>query len=172
MKLRLALLICLPALTAGISGCQREPAADPAVVALRQRLMLPAEPAGALSLEEAKAAIESDPNVVVMGRIEVDEETLRNAKEAVVVISQFTPGDDAHAQAAGHDPDDCPFCKRKKADAPLAIIQFEDEQGGLLPFDVHQLFGLRKGQVVIVRGHARLNELDMLLVSADGLYVK
>lgn len=68
---------------------------------------------------------------------------------------------------------DCPFCAREaasKANA-IAVVSFprEDDPGKSLAIDARDLFGIKKGDVVVVRGEAELVG-DVLVVTADGLF--
>jgi hypothetical protein len=161
----MALVIALT----GVLGCGSEDALDPAAWALRQRLLSPTEPPGAMSLAEARDAVSADAEVVVVGQI--DSEPAWQAGKAVFVIRELAEDDDAHG-GSGHDPANCPFCKRRRAQAPTAVVQFLDEEGNVLSYDPRTLLGLEANQVVVVRGRAEIDELDTLLVSAESIYVK
>jgi hypothetical protein len=161
----LALVIALT----GVLGCGSEEALDPAAWALRQRLLLETEPPAAMSLADARDAIASGSEVVVVGQI--DSEQAWQAGKAVFVIRELVEEPDAHG-GTGHDAANCPFCKRRRAQAPTAVVQFLDEKGNVLSYDPRTLLGLQANQVVVVRGRAEIDELDTLLVSAEGIYVK
>jgi hypothetical protein len=161
----MALVIAL----AAVLGCGSEDALDPAAFALRQRLLLGTEPPGAMSLAEARDAISAGGDVVVVGQI--DGEQAWQAGKAVFVIRELAPGDDAHG-GTGHDAANCPFCKRRRAQAPTAVVQFLDEEGDVLSYDPRTLLGLQANQVVVVRGRVEIDDLDTLLISAEDIYVK
>ncbi len=75
---------------------------------------------------------------------------------------------DGHDHGAAHS---CPFCERaKEGTRSLAIVQFVDQQGEILPIDARQLFDLEEGQTVVVRGPATIDALGNLVISAEGLY--
>ena len=51
-----------------------------------------------------------------------------------------------HDHGAGHDADNCPFCRRRAADARMAVVQFVNDQGEVLKTDVPTLLGVEPGQ--------------------------
>ena len=54
--------------------------------------------------------------------------------------------------------------------APKAVIQFVDASGAVLPYGAQQLFGLKKNDVVTVRGTIKSFDLNLFIVQANGLY--
>ncbi|MCX7414197.1 MAG: hypothetical protein NTW36_12270 [Planctomycetia bacterium] len=145
---------------------------DPAAV--RDQLVLPQEPAGALSLTAAKQQLTNEPKpIVVAGRIGAKgiEPFLENKASFVLVE---IPADD-HAKKPGHDADNCPFCKKKQAGAPMAAVQFLGADGKVIPVDSRKLFGLVKGNDVVVRGTAIFDPklaIQVIQFTADGIYVR
>lgn len=167
-KSRASLALLL--LPLALLGCQRGEATDPAIAALRQRLLLTSEPSGVVSVEEARKAAESTPEVVVAGVVDLDEQASKNGK-AVFVISEMPPDWESH-NSPGHDAANCPFCKRRRAEAPTAVVQFLGSDGKVLSYDAGKLLGLKNHQAVVVRGRAQISDLDLLLVNAEGIYVR
>ena len=145
---------------------------DPAAV--RAQLVLPQEPAGALSLTAAKQQLTNEPKpIVVAGRIGAKgiEPFLENKASFVLVE---IPADD-HAKKPGRDADNCPFCKKKQAGAPMAAVQFLGADGKVIPVDSRKLFGLVKGNDVVVRGTAIFDPklaIQVIQFTADGIYVR
>jgi hypothetical protein len=87
------------------------------------------------------------------------------------VISDPTAGgDDEHVCTD----EGCPFCANKKQaeSEAIAVVQFVDAQGRVLPLDARQLFDLAPQQTVVVRGQAKIDELGSLILSANGLYTR
>jgi hypothetical protein len=83
----------------------------------------------------------------------------------------------AHEQSAhghqGHDHEDCPFCDHAKSQTDSrAIVQFVDERGERLPIDARKLLGVKKDQVVVVRGSGKIDDVMGLIISANGIYVR
>ena len=169
MKGKLPLLVWTLALAAVVAGCGKGD--DPAVMAQRKKFMLASEPTGALSIADAKKSVKEQSEVVLVGRINAgDAEPWDQGKTAFMVSE--APDPKSHSHASAKDAENCPFCKRRLANAPMAIVEFLGDDGKVLPIDARQLLGVEKNQVVVVRGAGRINELDQLVVSAQGIHVK
>lgn len=142
--------------------------------ALRGRLVLDAEPAGAVTPTEAKAKLTKDPQPVVLaGRVGARgmEPFLENKASFVLVE---IPADD-HAKKAGHDDENCPFCKRRQANSPMTAVQFVGPDGKPLPIDSRKLFGIQKGADVVVRGQGVFDPklaIPVIQLTADGIHVR
>ncbi len=162
-------LMFVVAAVALASGCGT--ANDPRTSALRQKFLATEEPAGAITIAESQQKLEPDGQVVAVGRIGASGIDPWAKGEAAFVISEAPEG--GHADQPGHDAANCPFCKRRaaKADA-TALVQFQDEQGNVLPIDARQLLGVADNQVVVVQGRGRLNEVGMLVIAASKIHVR
>lgn len=148
--------------------------ADVNVATLQKELVLAEEPAGALSLAAAKAKLTTTPQpVVVVGRIGArggDPFLANKASFSLVEI----PADD-HAKKAGHNEDDCPFCKKRAANSPLGAVQFLGADGKPIPVDARKLFGVQKGQDVVIRGTGVFDPklgIPVIQLTADGIHVR
>jgi hypothetical protein len=138
------------------------------------KMLLAEEPAGAVSLTEAKGKLTTTPQpIVIAGRIGARgmEPFLENkASFSLVEI----PTDD-HAAKPGHNADDCPFCKKKNANSPMAAVQFLGADGKVIPIDARKLFGVQKGQDVVIRGTGVFDPklgIPVVQVTADGIHVR
>ena len=156
-------------------GCQQP---DARVLELRKQYVLSQEPSGASSieatLEKAKEAhVEDVGEVVLVGRIGAGEFEPWAAGQASFLMSEALPETD-HAATPGHDPANCPFCRRRaeKAASFTALVQFRDDKGEIVPIDARELLGVEQNQVVVVRGKARVDKVGTLVVAADGIHVK
>jgi hypothetical protein len=142
--------------------------------AVRESLVLPAEPAGVVSLADARGTLGLEPKpVVVAGRIGgKGMEPFLEGKASFSLLE--IPADD-HAEKPGHNADDCPFCKKRQANATMAAVQFLGPDGKPLPVDARKLFGVEKGQDVVIRGtgvfDAKLG-VPIIQVTADGIFVR
>ena len=69
---------------------------------------------------------------------------------------------------------DCAFCAAhaKDSSSQLAVVQFKDPQGQLLPRDARRWFTLQGNETVVVHGQARIVAGGLLVVDADSLYVR
>jgi hypothetical protein len=109
-------------------------------------------------------------DVVLWGRIGGKKQTWSPQS------AEFVLADPTFALAAGdHEctDDNCPFCKNKSnaADAE-AIVSLVDESGKVPAVAVRQLLPLEEGQLVVVRGQAEVNSLGVLVVRANGVYLR
>lgn len=190
-----ASLLCL-----AISGCNPN-SQDPQVLAIRDQYVSATEPAGAVTLTElakrlggntaesaSDAAVNEPAGVEAAADVSPPGQTADVAvEEAVVVVGRVYAGDlepweagkasfllaelPAEGHGEGHDADNCPFCKRRAAQAPTAIVQFLDDRGQVIAHDARQLFGLKKNDVVTVRGQATRGKLNTLVLTADAIHV-
>jgi len=168
-------------------GCQSEQV-DARTAELRQQFLVATEPSGALTLTELatqlgvvkpdeEAAVDqtnpaspatSAESVVVVGRIFAGDMEPWDTGKASFLIAELP--DQGHGE--GHDADNCPFCKRKAAKAPTAIVQFVDATGQVIPIDARKLFGVDKKEVVVIRGKAVPGDLNAMVVTATDMHVR
>jgi hypothetical protein len=171
LTVALVMLACsMPSLASGLEAVD--------AAAVRQQLALGTEPAGALTPTLARQQLLKAPaNVpqplVVAGRLGAKgmEPFLENKASFVLVE---IPADD-HAKKPGHDADNCPFCKKRQANAPMVAVQFLGADGKVIPIDSRQLFGIAKGSEVVVKGTAVFDPklaLPIVQFTADGIFVR
>lgn len=167
MKMARMLVIGLALVAAGL--CRASWAADTVAA-----LVLAAEPAGALSLAEAKAKLTTTPQpIVIAGRIGArGMDPFLEGKASFSLLE--IPADD-HANKPGHVADDCPFCKKRNANSPIAAVQFLGADGKPLPVDARKAFGVQKGSDVVIRGTAVFDPklgIPIIQMTADGIHVR
>jgi hypothetical protein len=148
--------------------------ADTGVADVPADLVLAAEPAGAIGLAQARGKLGLEPKpVVIAGRIGgkgTDPFLEGKASFSLMEI----PADD-HASKPGHDADSCPFCKKRQANATMAAVQFLGADGKPIPVDARKLFGVAKGQDVVIQGTGVFNAklgVPIIQVNADGIFVR
>jgi hypothetical protein len=83
----------------------------------------------------------------------------------------------AEHEASGHvhaEGEACAFCAAHAADNTemLAMVRFVDGDGKLVRVDAEELFDLRPHDTVVVWGSARVAAGGMMIIDADGLYVR
>ena len=188
MRKLLSLVGVLGCVIASVVGCAK-PALDPKVAAeLRQKYVLGDEPADATGVVELKEAYKEPLDVVLVGQIGgVDNPWTKGQASFVItdpsalaVEEEPAAGDKtksaahaAHHSAPGHDPATCPFCSKKfDPAAALALVKFNNAEGGVLSVDAQELFQLKKDQLVVVRGRAEQDPAGYLVVTAQGIYVR
>jgi len=166
------LMVCALALVFGIAELSAMAEID--TTAIRGTVILAEEPAGAVSIADAKAKLTATPQpVVVAGRIGGRGTSPFGKNEATFSMLEI-PTDD-HAAKPGHKPDDCPFCKKRAANSPIAAVSFAGADGKVIPLDAEKLFGLAEGQDVVVRGNGFFDPklgIPVIQINADGLYLR
>lgn len=152
----------------------RDAMAEIDMAAIRGSVILAEEPAGALSIADAKAKLTATPQpVVVAGRIGGRGTSPFGKNEATFSMLEI-PTDD-HAAKPGHKPDDCPFCKKRAANSPIAAVSFAGGDGKVIPLDAQKLLGVAEGQDVVVRGNGFFDPklgIPVIQINADGLYLR
>lgn len=152
-------------------GCSAE---DPVVIQHRSALLMSTEPAGSVTIEDARSNIESETQIVLTGRIGTPDLTnwWSTTDDATIFISEGMP-DSHYNPGDGHDPASCPFCKRKwKLEDSMAIVRFVDKSGQQIPVGANKLLDVKDGDVVVVKGVASLDESGYLIVEASGLLIR
>ncbi len=163
------LVLCCPIVW--MAGCQRSE--DPAVLATRQKVLLSAEPEGALSVVEARQVATSELQpVVLVGRVGAGVDATWDPGTAAFVVADLStsPEEVAHEHAGDHS--HCPFCAAKAAKEPerTALVRVVDEAGSVIPVDARRLLAIQEQQTVVVRGKGHIDDLGNLVVLADGVY--
>jgi hypothetical protein len=169
--------IPLVAAAAGTAG--RSASAQTDAAAVRAKLVLPQEPVDPLTPTAARETLlakDAPPGpqkISIAGRIAAKgmEPFLENKASFVL---QEIPADD-HAGKAGHDADNCPFCKKRSANAPMVAVQFLGADGKVIPVDSRKLFGIQKGQEVVVSGNGVFDPklaIPVIQLTADAIHVR
>lgn len=151
------------------AGCGDSEADEALLSAHRSQYLLAEEPLGAetvLDIRE-RLAEQTAGDVVIVGLIGGMDDPWA-ADEAAFVIA------DPFIMAEGHhECEGCAFCtQNKNTSEALALVQFVGDDGKPLPVDSRRLFQLSENQTVVVRGKASLSPAGLMIVSADGLYIR
>ncbi len=158
-----------------VAGCGASNATEDAGALLDgQGFLLNDEPEGAVSIVDAKAALGTHDDVVLLGRIAAGDQSPWHAGKAAFLVSDAAALVDDHEHH--HECDDhsnCKFCGEKTSITDrLAIVQFVDEQGQVLPIDARKLLGVQDNDLVVVRGRGKVDSLGNLTLNAAGIYVR
>jgi len=88
--------------------------------------------------------------------------------DALAVVENAEAG---HNHAPGEE---CAYCLAHAEDQAnmLAMVQFVDENGKVLPMDVRELFDVKEQDTVVVHGKAHVTDGGILVVDAQGLYIR
>lgn len=147
---------------------------DPQVVAWRQALLLETEPTGTVTIETARAQIEEQPEVVLIGKAGMIRDLTQwwETGQAMFLISEGFPGSDYNI-GPDHDPQTCPFCRWKwKTEDSRATIICVDAAGEVIPVDPRVLLQLKEGQEIVIRGRGTLDAEGMLQVTTSALFLR
>ncbi len=163
MRNHVLILLCLVLL---FSGCGvREPSQWQE---WRNQFALKDHPEGTISISEAILKPQ-DEEIFVLAQVGSGKGDTFDNKFATFLISEAPDKD--HMGKVGHD-DDCPFCKMRLANAPTVSVGFESPPGKVIPVDARRLFGIKKGDVVVVKGKGTYEEsTKMLTLNATGLHI-
>lgn len=69
-----------------------------------------------------------------------------------------------------HEDQECHFCQAKAVDSQ-AWVRFMDDDNKPIAVDARELFDVKEGDIVVVKGHAKLSA-GILVVDAKGMYVR
>lgn len=170
-----------------VVGCgPDEPESSVDVGAARETLMLSEEPADvqtALDLREQEGGF-SEGEVVLVGQVGGmpnpwgDAESgfpWREGEASFFVVDPSTVAEfSGHEHEAGEDHSDCVFCQKRAADSvhAVAAVSFNGPDGKPLPVDARKLFDIKANDIVVVKGFAKRINGELLVLDADGLYVR
>jgi hypothetical protein len=161
--------ISVAGVAAGIVGCGSSESTQ--FAAVRKVVLLTEKPSELQSFAEAKEHVADNPSVTIRGKIAAGDFDPFEANKSIFTITEIPA--ESHEGEPGHDADNCPFCKRRAKDAPMALVRVSDEQGNLFPFSAANILGLRKDQVVIVQGKAEYkSDLDLFTIDAKKLFIQ
>jgi len=174
--MRIGLLLATAFLVLPVLGCgENIPSVPDAVVSgHRDRLLLTAEPEDLVTVLDIRESLKEPREVALVGTIGGMKNPWTNGK-AQFVLADPTAPPPGEAEHECTNPG-CKFCAaKKKKDDPIyavAVVEFVDAAGKILPIDARRLFDLKADQTVVVRGQARVNEVGCMVVQADGIYVR
>jgi hypothetical protein len=174
------------------AGCDRSPSSSSGTAVnhtvIASKYLLATEPANAISITQAAEALSTDsaidsaegaqesdaatgaPQVVTLiGKIDAGDFPAFQEKQATFMLSEL-PADGHGLDDPDHE-DNCPFCKRRAAKAPKAIVNMIDADGKTIAMDARKLLGLVEGERIIAVGTARFDEsVNMLTLQCSGVY--
>lgn len=160
-------------LVASALGCEKAwSGPSPQVAKWRSKFLRATEPAGATSLAEVRKREGASSGIVLVGQVGVPGQNYWIDGKAAFLIREVTNEDPAGHGGEGHDPANCPFCRRKASQAAsTAIVQFLDQRGQIIGIDARELFELTDNQRVVVQGTAQVVEPDLLVITAWSLFM-
>jgi hypothetical protein len=135
-----------------------------------KKFLLPTEPASAKNVKDARQQAGDNEEIVLVGRIGGEE------KPFVDGVAAFTIVDTSLVPCSERPGETCPTpwdycCDLNALPESTATVKFVDAAGNPLPVGAKELLGVKELQTVVVRGQAKRNGTN-LVVLATGLYVK
>ncbi len=152
------------------AGCDNYTALSPEIQAARQEYLLDQPPSDPIMIADARKLEPKSP-MVIAGKLGVAGQTTFEKGQATFAVTDAHPKVASHKHGDGQDESDCPFCKRSQGER-FAIVQFVDREGNVLKLDAQTLLGAKEGDEVMIRGTGEVNSLDVLVINADGVFVK
>ena len=153
---------------AGCSSAQHPVGGTPS--AEGRKFLLPAEPASAKNVKEAKQQAADNEEIVLVGRIGGEEKPFVDGAAAFTIVdTSLVPCSERPGETCATPWDYC--CDLNALPESTATVKFVDANGSTLPVGAKELLGVAELQTVVVRGQAKRNGSN-LVVHATGLYVK
>lgn len=146
------------------TGVQEKAAATPAIDG--SRFLLPTEPAGAVGVMKAREEAQDAEPIVIAGRIGGVVKPWIEGRSAFMLV------DAAASDSCDEACDEHCACSAEELAGASTLVKFVDEQGQTLPVDARDLLGVKELQIVVVRGTAKRDESNNLVVMADGIYIR
>jgi hypothetical protein len=149
-------------------GCA--PGESTSSIDLRKTILLSEEPAQVSSVAEAKEGSDWPRELTVRGRIDLAPFKAVADRKAIFMLNEIIAN--GHSDDPSHDASNCPFCKKKSAQAPKAAVRLVDNEGVPLSIGVERLLGVQQDDIVIVQGQGDFSaELDLLTITAHAVFV-
>lgn len=127
------------------------------------------EPAGAVSVGDARQSSNDTDEIVLVGRIGGSTKPFVEGAAAFTIVDTEIP--------CCADEEGCPTpwdycCTQNQVKSNIATVKIVDPAGKLVAEDARKLLGVKELNVVVVHGRAKRDSEGNLAVLADQLYVK
>ena len=166
------------AIVVNCAGCPQSPAGnaiDPELLAsYRQKFLLQQEPADVVAVLDVREMFAGPAED--LGKAEEPDFPWKKDSATLFLVDPATA-----AELTDHDHDhgaddhhDCPFCARAAEENvdSIAVVNFLDDDGAVLPIGAQKLLSVEEQETVIVKGRARMMGGKLLVIDADGLYIR
>ncbi len=151
-----------------LSGCTE--GTDPKILSARKLSQLSDSPGKAESIKLAREASDKDEEFIISGKVGVRDLNQWWVDGFATFWITEAGQEEANHGGPGHDPDSCPFCKRKWKET-VAVIQCIDKNANVIPIDAKTLFDLKEGDFVTVKGKGEIDDSGILNVKTSGVYI-
>ena len=150
-------------------GCGE--AIDPEVLAIRDRFLKGSSEAKETPVSEIRASLKSGemkPGTPFKVRVRI------NAGEFPPFVNGaakfFVTDATGHDGDESHDPHECPFCRRD-VKSMMALVEFHDEVGKLIPMDARELFDIKDFELLVIEGTGEFDSEDVMVMTASAISI-
>lgn len=143
----------------GSVGCDSSDSSltDSAATRATNAYVIADQPEDAVSLTQAAESLGGETkSMTLIGKIDAGDFSAFETDTATFMLSELPS--DGHGTDDPDHADNCPFCKRRLANAPKAIVQIVDDRGNVIATDARELIGVDQGNRVIAVGEASFDE--------------
>ena len=144
---------------------------DPEVVALRNRFLNLSTETKETPVSEIRASLKSGelkPGTPFKVRVRI------NAGEFPPFVNGaakfFVTDATGHDGDESHDPHECPFCRRD-VKSMMALVEFHDESGKLIPRDARELFDVKDFELLVIEGTGEFDTEDVMVMTASAMSI-
>lgn len=176
MKLDILALLMIATPLAMSAGCGTAPASpsQPSSAAVNidtNQYRLTEEPDGAVGVIAARESAEDGAPLVLMGRIGGSANPWIDGRAAFTLLdASMTVVAKSEGSVEGElCMDDC--CATERLNC-TTLVKVVDDQGRLVPVDSRKLLGLKKSNMVVVRGTAKRDDRGNFVMLANGVFIR
>jgi len=152
-----------------VPGCGEK--TDPEVVAIRNRFLNFSTETKETPVSEIRASLKSGdlkPGTPFKVRVRI------NAGEFPPFVNGaakfFVTDATGHDGDESHDPHECPFCRRD-VKSMMALVEFHDASGKLIPLDARELFDVKDFELLIIEGTGEFDTEDVMVMTASAMSI-
>ncbi|MFO0999371.1 MAG: hypothetical protein U0936_03465 [Planctomycetaceae bacterium] len=161
--------VAMLVLLLGLPGCGET--VDPEVIAIRDRFLKVSTETKETPVSEIRASLKSGemkPETPFKVRVRV------NAGEFPPFVNGaakfFVTDATGHDGDESHDPHECPFCRRD-VKSMMALVEFHDEVGKLIPMDARELFNIKDFELLVIEGTGEFDSEDVMVMTASAMSI-
>lgn len=151
------------------AGCGE--AVDPQVLRIREQFLTEKPLGSEQPVSTVRKALQSGdlkPDTPFTIRVRINAGEVFPFSDGVARF--FATDATGHDGDESHDPHECPFCRRD-VKSMMALVEFKDDSGKLLRIDARELFGVHEFELLVLEGTGRLDEEEILVVSAKRMFM-
>lgn len=150
------------------SGCEKP--LSPEILAWRKEFLCDLKPSDPLSLTDAKGKLQQEADVTLVGKVGTGKLDPFVKGRAQFVLSEAPAG--GHGDEKDHDSTECIYCRRRLAEAPLAIVELHNASGAVIPVSAKEALGIVDGQRLVIEGRGKYDpELNSISLVAKQVFV-